>query len=134
MVLQDIPVELLVPHPENSNFMDAETLKKLRRHIERTGRYEPLTVRPHPSEACKFQVINGHNRLRVLRALNHQRAHCLVWNLDDDQTRLYLATLNRLSGKDVPEHRATLLENLLGTFDIDELSALLPDDRKQMRN
>lgn len=57
MLLQDIPVELLVPHPENSNFMDAETLKKLRRHIERTGRYEPLTVRPHPSEEGKFQII-----------------------------------------------------------------------------
>ena len=44
-MLQDIPIDLLAPHPENSNFMDAETLRKLRKHIERTGRYEPLTVR-----------------------------------------------------------------------------------------
>lgn len=132
MILQNIPVDLLVEHPENSNFMDAERLKKLRRHIERTGRYEPLTVRPHPWEEGKFQVINGHNRLRVLRALNYQMAHCVVWNLDDDQTRLYLATLNRLSGSDVPERRAALLENLLATFDVNELSTLLPDDRKQI--
>ena len=132
MRLQDIPIDLLVAHPENSNFMGAETLKKLRRHIERTGRYEPLTVRPHPSEEGKFQVINGHNRLRVLRALNYQTAHCVVWNLDDDQTRMYLATLNRLSGSDVPERRAVLLENLLATFDINELLILLPDDRKQI--
>lgn len=132
LTLQDIPVDLLVAHPENSNFMAAETLKKLRRHIERTGRYEPLTVRPHTWEEGKFQVINGHNRLRVLRALNYQTAHCVVWNLDDDQTRLYLATLNRLSGNDVPERRAALLENLLATFDVGELSSLLPDDRKQI--
>lgn len=132
MTLQDIPTDLLVAHPENSNFMNAETLKKLRRHIEQTGRYEPLTVRPHPSEEGKFQVINGHNRLRVLRALNYQMAHCIVWNLDDDQTRLYLATLNRLSGNDIPERRAALLENLLTTFDINELSTLLPDDTKQI--
>lgn len=132
MTLQDIPVDLLVAHPENSNFMGVETLKKLRRHIERTGRYEPLTVRPHPWEEGKFQVINGHNRLHVLRALNYQTAHCVVWNLDDDQARLYLATLNRLSGNDVPERRAALLENLLTTFDINELSTLLPDDRKQI--
>ena len=129
---RDIPLPLLMPHPENSNFMDAETTKKLRRHIERTGRYEPLTVRPHPREEGKFQVINGHNRLRVLRTLNYQTAHCVVWNLGDDQTRLYLATLNRLSGSDVPERRAALLENLLTTFDINELTALLPDDRKQI--
>jgi len=132
MTLQDIPVALLVAHPENSNFMGAERLKKLQRHIERTGRYEPLTVRPHPQEEGKFQIINGHNRLRVLRTLNYPTAHCVVWNLDDDQTRLYLATLNRLSGNDVPERRAALLENLLLTFDTNELSTLLPDDRKQI--
>ena len=66
-----IPLDLLVPHPENSNFMKEEVLRKLRRHIERTGRYEPLMVRPHPSEENKFQVVNGHNRLRVLRALSY---------------------------------------------------------------
>jgi ParB-like chromosome segregation protein Spo0J len=132
MTLQDIPIELLVAHPENSNFMNAEMLNKLRRHIERTARYEPLTVRPHPSEDGKFQVINGHNRLRVLRALNYQTAHCVVWDLDDDQTRIYLATLNRLSGNDVPERRAALLENLLATFGVNELATLLPDDKKQI--
>jgi len=52
--------------------------------------------------------------------------------VDDDQARLYLATLNRLSGSDVSERRAALLENLLATFDINELSTLLPDDRKQI--
>jgi ParB-like chromosome segregation protein Spo0J len=131
---RDIPLPLLMPHPENSNYMNVETIKKLRRHIERTGRYEPLTVRPHPKEAGKFQVINGHNRLRVLRALNYQTAHCVVWDLDDDQTRLYLATLNRLSGSDVPERRVALLENLLTSFNINELTALLPDGRKQIED
>ena len=40
--IQEIPIELLLEHPENSNFMNAETAQKLRRHIERTGKYEPL--------------------------------------------------------------------------------------------
>jgi hypothetical protein len=132
MTLQDIPIDLLVVHPENSNFMEAETLRKLRKHIEQTGRYEPLTVRPHPWEEGKFQVVNGHNRLRVLRALKHQTALCLVWNLDDGQARLHLATLNRLSGKDIPERRVALLENLLDAFDINELTTLLPNDKKQL--
>ncbi|MBI4287575.1 MAG: ParB N-terminal domain-containing protein [Chloroflexi bacterium] len=129
---QEIPIELLLEHPENSNSMNAATAQKLRRHIEQTERYEPLTVRPHPCEEGKFQVINGHNRLRVLRALNYRTACCVVWHLDDKQTRLYLATLNRLSGKDVPERRAALLDNLLHAFDIEELTALLPDNRKQI--
>lgn len=131
-LIHEIPIEWLLAHPENSNSMDIETAQKLRRHIEQTGRYEPLTVRPHPSEEGKFQVINGHNRLRVLRALKFEKATCVVWNLNDQQTRLYLATLNRLSGKEIPERRATLLDKLLQSFDIDELTSLLPDDKKQM--
>jgi hypothetical protein len=131
-VIQDIPVELLVAHSENSNFMNAEMSQKLRRHIERTGRYEPIIVRPHPGEKGKFQVINGHNRLRVLKALNYKTVHSVIWDIDDNQTRLYLATLNRLSGSDVPERRAALLENLFTTFNTNELSSLLPDSEKQI--
>jgi len=131
-VLQDIPIDRLIPHPENSNHMTAEMLRKLRRHIERTGRYEPLTVRPHPNAEGKYEILNGHNRLRVLRAIGHDWTRCVVWDVDDDQARLYLATLNRLAGSDIPERRAALLEGLLGTFDIAELSALLPDDRRQL--
>ena len=128
----DIPIEFLVNHPENSNFMNAEIAQKLRRHIERTGRYEPLTVRKHPNEKGKFQVINGHNRLRVLRTLNVKMVNCVVWDIDDQQTRLYLATLNRLSGQDVPERRAVLLDNLLESYERNELAALLPDTEKQL--
>jgi len=131
-VLRDIPITCLTPHPENSNRMSAEMLRKLRRHIERTGKYEPLTVRPHPSADGKYEILNGHNRLRVLRALGHKSARCVIWDVDDDQARLYLATLNCLAGTDIPERRVALLESLLGAFDVAELSALLPDDRRQL--
>lgn len=130
--LQDILIENLVPHPENSNHMTAEMLSKLRRHIERTGRYEPLTVRPHPSQESKFELLNGHNRLRALQAIGHESARCVVWDVDEAQARLYLATLNRLTGSEIPERRASLLENLLGAFDVANLSTLLPDDRGQL--
>jgi len=130
--LHEIALEGLAPHPENSNHMSAETLRKLRHHIERTGRYEPLTVRPHPRDQGKFEVLNGHNRLRVLRAIGHQSARYVVWDVDDEQARLYLATLNRLAGSEIPERRAVLLESLLATSDIEELSLLLPDDKRQL--
>jgi ParB-like chromosome segregation protein Spo0J len=131
-MLKEISVELLVPHPENCNHMEAETSEKIKRHILRTGNYEPLTVRPYPEEKGNYQVINGHHRLKVMKELGHQVIKCTVWNIDDDQTRIYLATLNRLTGKDIPERRAMLLENLLGVFDVAELSDLLPDPEKQL--
>jgi ParB/RepB/Spo0J family partition protein len=131
-MIREIDITLMSPHPENSNRMDAETLTKLRKHIEQTGRYEPIIVRPHPAQQGRFQVINGHHRLQVLKALGHAAANCIVWNVNDEQTRLYLATLNRLSGEDIPERRAMLVGNLLETFSLDELSALLPEGRDQL--
>jgi len=112
--------------------MSAAAFKKLRRHIESTGRYEPLVVRPHPQEQDKFQVINGHHRLRVLKAIERKRAMCVVWNIDDDHARLYLATLNRLSGTDIAERRAALIANLLKSFDLEDLAERLPDDKKHI--
>jgi len=131
-MVKDIDIAFIRPHPENSNRMDAETLSKLRRHIERTGRYEPLVVRPHSTEQDRFQVINGHHRLQVLKTLGQTKAKCVVWEVDDEQTRLYLATLNRLSGEDLPERRAFLVGSLLENFDLNELASLLPEDREQL--
>jgi ParB-like chromosome segregation protein Spo0J len=131
--LEDISLGLLLEHPENSNFMGTELLKKLRRHIEGTGSYEPLIVRPHPRVSGRFEIINGHNRLRVLRALNYQTVRCLVWDADDDQTRLYMATLNRLCGSEVPERRAVLVGELLANFEADRLADLLPEGRKRIQ-
>jgi len=131
-MVRDIDISLLVPHPENANHMNADAMRKLRRHIEKTGRYEPLTVRSHPAEEGKFQIINGHNRLRVLRAIGHAKALCSVWELSDDEVRFYLATLNRLAGSDVPDRRAVLIEGLLGIADPNELATLLPESRKRI--
>jgi hypothetical protein len=46
MTLQWIPLDDLRPHPENSNVMPPALVEKLAGHIARTGRYEPLVVRP----------------------------------------------------------------------------------------
>lgn len=131
-MVHNIPLTALNPHPENSNQMDVQTFEKLKRFIERTGRYEPLIIRPQDGRRDKFQIINGHNRLRVLQAIGHPTAKCVVWDTDDDQTRLYLATLNRLSGDEVPERRVILLAGLLESYDTDELADLLPDSKEQL--
>lgn len=131
-MIETIDVGLIMEHPENSNVMGRDTIAKLRRHIDSTGKYEPLIVRPHPERRGAYQVINGHNRLRVLRALDRATAKCVVWDIDDIQTRLYLATLNRLSGSDIPERRAALVEVLCEEFEIDDLALLLPEDRDQI--
>jgi ParB-like chromosome segregation protein Spo0J len=127
-----IDVRLLVPHPLRLNRGNSTVLQKLRRHIERTALYEPLTVRPHPYEKGKFQIINGHSRYCVLRALGHKRIACTVWEIDDLGADVAIATLNALSGNEIPERRAVLLGHLAARFGDDELLMLLPDKSKKL--
>jgi len=184
MTLRWLPLDALDSHPENANRMPEALLEKLRSHIERTGRYEPLIVRPmqnaerrtqnkrqkgvngagraregirverrrglppaaHDGARCvsparkrwatsaptdngsaRYQILNGHHRARVLRELGHRRARCDVWEVDDEEARLLLATLNRLEGRDDPKARARLVAALSTGRSAEELARLLPE-------
>jgi ParB-like chromosome segregation protein Spo0J len=98
--------------------------------MEYVGHYEPLVVRRLAQEPGRYQVIHGHNRLRALRAMGHAKAKCLIWDIDDDRARVYLAAVNRMSGCDIPERRTMLLEQLLEQMPVDDLAELLPDKKR----
>lgn len=127
-----ISLDELLPHPLNSNFMPDGLREKLKVHIKRTGRYPFIVVRPHPDQPGKFQVLDGHHRVGVLRELGHTEARCDVWEVDDREARLLLATLNRLQGQDLPRRRAQLLHDLLGEMSAGDLAGLLPESEKQI--
>ena len=124
----EIEVSKLLAHPKNANVMAPGVMKKLRRHIEKTGRYEPLVVRRHPTVAGSYELINGHHRKRVLEELGHERAACVVWELDDAETLMLLATINRLGGEDAPGKRLALLEAMSEQMSAPELANWLPED------
>ena len=58
-MVHNIPLTALNPHPENANQMDVQTFRKLRRFIERTGRYEPLVIRPKTEVQASFRSSTG---------------------------------------------------------------------------
>jgi ParB-like chromosome segregation protein Spo0J len=129
-----IQVELgrLRPHPANANVMPEERLAKLRENIRRRGDYPPLIVRPQPNAAGAFQVLDGHQRLEVLRRLGHEVAHCYLWPCDDQTALILLSTLNRLEGQDDPLKRAELIRQLAALASTEELALLLPEDAKAL--
>ncbi|MCK4414414.1 MAG: ParB-like nuclease domain-containing protein [Candidatus Eisenbacteria sp.] len=127
-----IPLGDLEAHPLNANIMPADLREKLQAHIRRTGRYPHLIVRPHPEAAGKYQVLDGHHRLDILKELGHSEARCDVWEVDDREARLLLATLNRLEGSDLPIRRAQLIHELLGEMSADDLGGLLPETDRQL--
>jgi ParB/RepB/Spo0J family partition protein len=130
--LRTIRLEKLLPHPDNPNRMSKANFSKLVRNIEQTGRYEPLLVRPHPDKAGCFQIINGFHRYQALKQLGYKTANVVVWNIDDHQTDILLATINRLSGTDVLEKKLALLRKLNSKLSARELAKLLPVTSKQI--
>ncbi len=127
-----IALKYLLPHPDNPNRMGKANFAKLIRNIQRTGRYEPLIVRPHPQRPGYFQIINGHHRHQALEKLGYKTAEAVVWDVDDAETDILLATLNRLTGSDVLKKKLALLKNLTSRMQTAELAKLLPQTASQL--
>jgi ParB-like chromosome segregation protein Spo0J len=127
--IQKIPIEKLRAHPDNPNRMSKETFTKLVRNIERTGRYEPIVVR---QKGDLWQIINGHHRVKALRQLGYKTADCLVWDVDDHEAGILLATLNRLGGTDALDKKLALLKQLNERMQSRELAKLLPQTARQI--
>lgn len=130
--VSSIPVEKLVAHPESPNRMSKGSFAKLVRNIERTGRYEPLVVRPCPRRDGFFQIINGHHRCQALCDLGYKSAEAIIWDLDDLDADMLLAGMNRLRGSDVLDKKIALLCRLTGQANAVELARYLPLTRVQI--
>jgi hypothetical protein len=136
--IKTIALLKLIAHPDNPNVMSEAMFRKLVRNIERTGLYEPIVVRRHPEKrgnsatADKFQIINGHHRVKALEQLGRKEADCVVWNVDDQETAILLTTMNRLGGSDVPAKKIELLNKLTAGMQTAQLARLLPQTAKQI--
>ncbi|MBN2457186.1 MAG: ParB N-terminal domain-containing protein, partial [Sedimentisphaerales bacterium] len=78
------------------------------------------------------QIINGHHRSRALEKLGCESADCIVWDVDDEQVDILLATLNRLGGTDELSEKLKLLKRLTQKTSAKELAKLLPNSAKQI--
>ncbi len=130
--IRAIPLDRLVPHPDNPNRMSRGNLEKLVRNIERSGRYEPITVRPCPGRRGYFEIINGSHRCEALRRLGRSTVEAVVWDVDDEQTDILVATLNRLGGRDILERKQALLTRLARRIPARKLARLLPQTLGQI--
>jgi len=147
--IQSIPIDKLVAHPDSPNRMGKGRFARLVRNIERTGRYEPLVVRPCPNKDCHscagrnpdhserprtqcFQIIHGHHRFRALAELSYEFAEAIVWDIDDQEADILLVTINRLAGSDVLDKKLAVLGRLDRRMSTVELAKLLPMSRTQI--
>jgi ParB-like chromosome segregation protein Spo0J len=124
-----VGVGRLVGHGRSANRMGKAAFGKLKGHIARTGRYEPIVVRRHPRRRGCFEIINGHQRVAALREIGATEADCIVWDVEDDEAMVLLATLNRLRGKDDVHAKVELIRRLRGRYEMKELVKMVPESR-----
>lgn len=140
-----VELSRLEAHPANSNTMPDKAYAKLKAHLEQSDRYPPLIVRALPPapdaetgegvahEVERYQLLDGHHRAKALRELGKTAARCDVWDVDEDEALVLLATLNRLRGRDDPRKRAALLDELGRRFDRKALLTRLPETPEKLK-
>lgn len=131
--IESVSLERLVGHPDNPNHMSRVVFRKLAANIKRTGRYEPLIVRPHRVKSGSFEIINGHHRAKALAELGFDKADVIVWDVDDEEAGILLMTLNRLCGSDLVDKKMSLLRELNSKKTAEQLSKILPQTASGIR-
>ena len=130
--IQVIEINLLREHPGNPNVMDKNAFGKLVRHIKLKGNYEPVVVRVDPVERGCYQILNGHHRVKALNKLGYSKVDCVVWDVDDDEALVLLATLNRLGGKDDVFKKSDLIKSLTNKMSVEEIVKALPETKRSV--
>lgn len=131
--LIEVPVDCLVPHPSIPNVMSDDYRAKLRANIEAEGDYPSLIIRPHPTRPDCMEVLDGKERLAVLRDLGYPTARCYLWPCDDSTALLLVGTLDRLTGEDEPWRRARLLKELAALLPAEAILARIPESEADFR-
>lgn len=133
--VREIPLERLHPAPWNPNVVKPGTMAKLRESIRLFGIVENSVARPLP-DPCPFpncggsghfEVVSGNHRLEIYEDAELASAPCHVVELDDARARLLGQTLNRTHGEDDPAAYKRVLEEMLETLTVEDITALIPE-------
>ncbi len=124
-------------YPKNTDSSDISHRNKSHYTRKTTDKREDLHINPRNDRKTTgknpiFEIINGHHRWLALKQLGKSHADVIVWDVDDGQVDVLLATLNRLSGCDVLDKKLALLKRLTERTRPAELAKLLPQTKKQI--
>lgn len=108
LAIEYVPIDLLVPDPENPREIDPTELESLERSIRRHGIVQPLVAR-----RIDRVVTAGHQRLVAARRAGLSVVPVVFLDLGPDQAQLLGVALNRIGGRfDLP-----LLARLIAKLD-----------------
>lgn len=104
MAVVNMPVECLVPHPQNPR-KDLGNLEELTASIKENGIYQNLTVIPVneavPGEEPKYMVVIGHRRLEAAKRAGLQEVPCAIVRGLTETQQLQIMLLENMQRSDL---------------------------------
>ena len=127
MSVVNMPIEYLVPHPQNPR-KDLGNLEELTASIKENGIYQNLTVIPVneavPGEEPKYMVVIGHRRLEAAKRAGLQEVPCAIVRGMSETRQLQTMLLENIQRSDLTVYeQAQGFQQLLDFgMDIEDIS------------
>lgn len=127
MSVVNMPIEYLVPHPQNPR-KDLGNLEELTASIKENGIYQNLTVIPGneavPGEEPKYMVVIGHRRLEAAKRAGLQEVPCAIVRGMSETRQLQTMLLENMQRSDLTVYeQAQGFQQLLDFgMDIEDIS------------
>lgn len=127
MSVVNMPIEYLVPHPQNPR-KDLGNLEELTASIKENGIYQNLTVIPineeAPDEEPKYMVVIGHWRLEAAKRAGLQEVPCAIVRALSETQQLQIMLLENMQRSDLTVYeQAQGFQQLLDFgMDIEDIS------------
>ena len=135
--IKTIPIEDVYPNPWNPNIQTTRVEEATIESIATFGMLDPLTVRPHPEEVGKYQIIDGAHRQASCLKLDYKEIPVnIVHGLSDGEAKKLTIIANETRGYAEKIPLAQLLAELKPEFDTDLITGLpyYPDELEDMIN
>lgn len=125
--VQFLPLDQLVPAADNRRQPASDaSLRSLAQSIKRNGVLQPIIVRPHPTEAERFEIRAGERRWRASQLAGLATIPAIVRSLDDEAA-LTVTLIENLQRENLHplEEAATIELALQGGFDLKAFASRL---------
>lgn len=120
---KELPVDQLIPNPENPNSMTPSQFNMLADNITRVGITDPIFVVQEGPD--KYQIVGGEHRWQVAKLMGFETVPCTITTsdkLDADQRRFQLVRHNIIHGAMSAEKFVKMVESLTDEY-TDEIAA-----------
>lgn len=100
----EIPLDLIDPDPNNPRqTIDAKSIEGLAQSIASEGLKQPITVRPHPTDAGRYMISYGERRFRAFKQIGRAAIPAIVGTAEGVRAGQLLENLQREGVRPIEE-------------------------------